>query len=230
MQLTFLVLFFSFFIFLYVLFYLSKDDFIIARKNISVDKIFNIAFFTSVMSLFFARLFYVLFNPSMQFLNPLIFLAFPYVGGLSLIGGLIGGTLFLYAYSNYKNLPFGKLFDLFTMSFISVLPFAFLINFLILFGKTELFYNFIFAASILIFFLFAKIIYPFSAKGEVEDGSIGLIFISIFSFIYFIIKLFLNLKIFSFLNLENIVILFSIFVPLVLLINQEIINKFLIKK
>ena len=230
MSFLFIVLLICFFIFLYVLYYLVKDDFVIARKDIAIDKIFNIAFLSSIAALFFARLFYVFFNPSIGFLNPLIFIAFPYVPGLSLFGAIIGGSLFLYIYASYRKMPPGKLLDLFTISFISVFPIGYLINFLILFGKTDLFYNLIATSSFIIFILFAKIIYPFSERGEVEDGSISLMYISVFSFVYFIIKLFLNVKTFSFLDFENIVILLLVFVPLVLLINQEIINKFLIKK
>lgn len=230
MGFLFIVLLICFLIFLYVLYYHVKDDFIIARKDIAIDKIFNLAFLTGIAMLFFARLFYVFFNPSLKLLNPLIFLAFPYVPGLSLLGGIIGASFFLYTYAIYRKMPAGKIFDLFTISFITVLPVGYLINSLILFGKTDLFYNLLLISLFIIFILFAKIIYPFSEKGEVEDGSISLMYVSIFSFTYFIIKLFLNIKIFSFLDFENIVILLSIFVPLILLINQEIINKFLIKK
>lgn len=230
MNFLFIVLLICFFIFLYVLYYHVKDDFMIARKDIAIDKIFNLAFLTGIVALFFARLFYLFFNPSIELLNPLIFFAFPYVPGLSLFGGIIGGLLFMYTYGVYKKMPVGKIFDLFTISFITVLPIGYLINFLMLFGKTDLFYKIIGVSSFLIFILFAKIIYLFSEKGEVEDGSVSLMYLSIFSFIYFIAKLFLNIKTFSFLNFENIVILLLVFVPLVLLINQEIINKFLIKK
>ena len=230
MNFLFIVLLICFFIYLYVLYYHTKDDFIIARKDIAIDKIFNLAFLTGIVSLFFARLFYVIFNPSIEFLNLLIFFAFPYVPGLSLFGAIIGGLLFFYIYAGYRKMPVGKIIDLFTISFITVLPIGYLINFLILFGKTDLFYNLIATSSFIIFILFIKIIYPFSEKGEVEDGSISLMYISVFSFVYFIIKLFLNIKTFSFLDFESIIILLSVFIPLILLINQEIINKFLIKK
>jgi hypothetical protein len=43
-------------------------------------------------------------------------------------------------------------------------------------------------------------------------------------------KLFLNIKYFSFLDAENITILLTFFVSLILLINQEIVEKILNKK
>lgn len=230
MNIIFLVLLFCFLVFLYILYYLSKDDFIIVRKDISLEKIFNLAFLGGFSSLIFSRIFYVLFNPSPQFFNPLVFLAFPYFPGLSLIGGVIGGFLFIYFYSGYKKMPVGKMLDLFAMSFISVLPIGFLITFLLLMGKTSLFYNLLFIFTFIMFLFFAKIINPFSLRGEIKDGSLGLIFISLFSLIYFIIKLFLSIKTFSFLDLENIILLISLFSSLVMLVNQEIMNKFLIKK
>lgn len=230
MQFIFLVLFFCFFIFLYVLFYLSKDDFVIVRKDISIDRIFNLAFLTGVVSLFFARLFYVLFNPSPELFNPLVFLAFPYVPGLSILGGIAGGAIFSYSYAKYRRMPAGKIFDLMTMSFIGVLPLGYFITYFILLFKTTTFYNLIFLVSILLLIIFSKLIHPFSIKGEIKDGSLGFIFISLFSFFYFTIKLFLSVKTFSFFDLENVFLLVLIFLPLVLLINQEIMDKFLIKK
>jgi hypothetical protein len=230
MQLIFLVLLFCFFIFLFVLYYLAKDDFVIIRRDISLDRIFNVAFLTGIVSLFFARLFFVLLNPSKELFNPLVFLAFPYVPGLSILGGIAGGAIFTYLYARYRKMPAGKILDLFTMSFISVLPIGYLLTYLLLFLKVSLLYIVLFIASIFWFLLFNKLIHPFSLKGEIKDGSLSLIFISIFSFLYFISKLFINLKTFSFFDLENVFLLILIFLPLVLLINQEIMDKFLIKK
>lgn len=230
MYLIFLVLLFCFFIFLYILFYLSKDDFVITRKDISIDRIFNLAFLTGIISLFSARLFFVFFNPSPNLFNPLVFLAFPYVPGLSILGGIIGGSVFSYIYAGYRKMPAGKILDLITMSFVGVLPLGFFITYIILFFNTSVFFNLLFILSFFLLIIFSKIIHPFSIKGEIKDGSLGFIFISLFSFFYFIIKLFLNIKTFSFFDLENITLLVSIFLPLVLLINQEIVDKFLIKK
>lgn len=230
MNLVFLIILISFFIFLYFLYYLCRDDFVIIRKDIKMEKIFNMAFLTAFVSLFFARFFYVLFNPLHQFLSPLGFLAFPYFPGLSLIGTIIGGSFFIYIYSSFKKMPIGKMFDLFTLSFIGVLPIGFLGTFILLFGKTTLLFNIIFITSVFLPLCFIKIIYPFSSKGEIKDGSLSLIFLLLFSFLYFITKLFIDIKNFSFLNLENITLLIILFSSTILLLNQEIVDKFLIKK
>lgn len=230
MNLIFLIILISFFIFLYFLYYLCRDDFVIVRKDIKMEKIFNMAFLTAFVSLFSARFFYVLFNPLPQFLNPLGFLAFPYFPGLSLIGTIIGASVFIYIYASFKKMPIGKMFDLFTLSFIEVLPIGLLGTFILVLGKTTLLFNVIFVMSIFIFLGFMKIIYPFSSKGEIKDGSLSLIFLLFFSFLYFITKLFIDIKNFSFLNLENIALLIVLFSSTILLLNQEIVDKFLIKK
>lgn len=230
MNLIFIPLLICFFLYLYVLYYLSKDDFVIIRKDVSMEKVFNLAFLTSLVALFFSRLFYTFFNPSDAILTPLGFLAFPYFPGLSLIGGIIGASVFLYFYANYKKLPKGKLFDLFSVSLASVLPAGFLITFIILLGKTSILFNALFVSSILLFVVFTKFIHSFASKGEIRDGSLGLIFIALISFLYFTESLFLNIKTFSFISSENITLLITLFASIVLLINNEIMDKFLSKK
>lgn len=230
MNLILLVLIFCFFIFMYFLYFLARDDFLIVRKDISLEKIFSIAILTSLVSLFFARFFFAVFNPKPEYLNPLVFLAILYFPGLSLPGGVVGGTIFIYLYAKLKKIPFGRIFDLFTMSFIGVLPIGFLITYIILLGNTTTLFNIVFIFSIFIYFLFIKLIFPFSSKGEIKDGTLGLIFISMLSFIYFTAKLFLNVKTFSFLSFESIFLLIALFSSLVLILNQEIIDKYISKK
>jgi len=225
-----LILFLCFFLFLFVLYYLSRDDFVIVRKDIAMGKIFSLAILTSLVALFFARLFFVLGNQTSSLLNPLGFLAIPYFPGLSLMGAVAGAEVFIFLYCSYRKMPTGKMLDLFALSFMGVLPIGLVVNFAVNLGKVGLFSNIILIVSLLLILLFAKIIYPFSTKGEIKDGTLGLMFGLIFSFFYFMVKLFLNLKDFSFLNLENILILLVLFLSLILLVNQEIMDKFLEKK
>jgi len=225
-----LVLFICFFIFLYVLYFIARDDFVIVRKDVSIDKIFSLAFLVSFVALFFSRLFFVLVHPDPKLLNPLGFLAIPYFPGLSLMGALAAGELFILLWASYKKMPTGKVLDLFTLAFMAVMPLGYIGNFLIHLGKVSLFDNVFFVVSILVLLLFARIIYPFSNKGEIKDGSLALIFTTIISFLYFIINLFLNLKNFTFLSIDNLLILVILFSSLILLVNQEIMDKFLFKK
>jgi prolipoprotein diacylglyceryltransferase len=163
-------------------------------------------------------------------LNPLGFVAFYRYSGLSLVGAIVGAEIFIYLYCRYKKMPAGKIFDLFALAFMGVLPVGLIGNFVINLGKVGLFDNILFIFSALLLLLFGKVIYAFSAKNEIKDGSLGFIFVAIFSFLYFLTKLFLNLKDFSFLNPENILLLVALFSSLILLVNQEMMDKFLTKK
>lgn len=225
-----LVLFVCFLLFLYVVYYLSRDDFVLARKDIPLARIFNTVFLGGIIALFFARLVFVLSYPTPTLLNPLGFLAFYYYGGLSLIGAMAGTEIFIYLYSQQKKLPSGKIFDIFSLALMAVLPLG-LIGALLLHFKNVDFFSLIFLiCSLVMLVIFMKVIYPFSVRGEIKDGSLGFIFVAIFSFLYFLIKLFLDIKNFSFLSFENILLLVLLFSSLVLLLNQEIMDKFLGKK
>ncbi len=224
------ILLLCFVIFMYFVYFLARDDFVIIRKDISLERIFSMAILTFFVSMLFARFFYALFYFNPGFLNPLVFFDLPYFPGLSLPGGVVGGSLFAYFYSSFKKMPFGRLFDIFMMAFIGVLPIGLIIGYFVYLGKTSLFFNIILVFSILSFFLFTKLIFPYSSRGEIKEGSLGLVFISIFSFIYFISKLLLNVKTFSFIAPENIFLLVSLFASLILIINQEIIDKYISRK
>lgn len=225
-----LILLICFFIFFYIVYYLSRDDFVLTRKDTPIGAVFSLTFLMSLFSLFFSRLFFVFSYKSGEFLNLLGFFTFNSSAGFSLIGAIAGAEIFIYLYCDYKKIPAGKIFDLFSLSFMGVLPIGLLLTFVIHLGKVGIFDNIILVFSILLLLLFAKIIYPFSVKGEIKDGSLGFMFVAIFSCIYFLTRLFLDLKNFSFLNLENVLLLVTLFSSLMLLLNQEIMDRFLAKK
>src|SRR3989344_6058385 len=95
MHLLILVILLCFFIFLFALFVLTRDDFVLIRKDVTLDVVFNISFVAFAVSLTSSRILYVILNPSSDFLNPLVFLLFPYFPGLSLLGAVAGRVLFL---------------------------------------------------------------------------------------------------------------------------------------
>ncbi|MFC0906377.1 prolipoprotein diacylglyceryl transferase [Clostridium sp. MT-14] len=79
------------------------------RKGLNEDKVFNLIMYTIIAAIVGARLYYVIaFNFGHYLRNPLeIFLI--NLGGLSIQGGLIGGTLFAAWYTRKKRIFFGKL-------------------------------------------------------------------------------------------------------------------------
>lgn len=219
-----------FLIFLYNLYYFSHEDFVITRRDIPIEKIFNMAFLAGFMFLFFSRFFYVFFNPLPHFLNLISFVAYPYLPGLSLIGAMAATSLFMSLYFKAKKLPIGKMLDLFSVSFLGVLPLGFLIIFIKQMGKTDLIFNVLFVSSIFLLIFFKKIIYRFAESGEIKDGSFTLILLAVFPLIYFLVKLFANPENFVFFQTENVFLFITIFSSIVLLINHEIMDKFLEKK
>lgn len=225
MHLLIFVLIICFFIFLFSLYFLANDDLIIIRKDMPMDKVFNTAFLTALAALFFARFFYVIFYPREVFFSPLGFLLFPYFYGLSLLGGVLGGSIFLTFYAKYQKLPAGRIFDFFAIALLSSLPVGTL-GYFILTGKNY-FPVFIFSFLVyLIFFgLFVKILLPASVRGRIKNGSLGAAFLLCFSIVTFLSGIISNFKNFKFITPENITILFLLLVSVTFILKQEIVEK-----
>lgn len=219
------VIIICFFIFLFSLYFLANDDLIIIRKDMPMDKIFNTAFLTAIVSLFFARLLYVIFYPKEVFFSPLGFLLFPYFPGLSLLGAVLGGSIFLAVYAKTQKLPIAKTFDFFALAFLSCLPVGF-IGVFIINGKSYL-PSFIFQFLIYLIFLliFAKGILPASFRGSFKSGSLALIFLLCFSIVTFLSRIILNFNDFNLISLENVTIFILIFISIALIFRQEMMEK-----
>lgn len=214
-----IVLIFCFFVFLFSLYFFAHDDLTLFKKDVSMEKLFNIAFITSFVSLFASRLLYVLENPSSRFFNPLVFFLFPYFPGLSLTGAVVGGGIFLFSILKLRKMPTGRIFDFFSLSALASLPLGF-VGYFLLSGT-----NFISAKSIftlvsyiLIFALFALFLLPRLLKGKFKDGSLALLFLFSFSVISLLSKFF-NKK-FSF-GAEEAVIILLMVVSLSILVKRE---------
>lgn len=182
MQFFIVVLLICFFIFLFCLYYVSRDDFLLIRRDISEDSVFNIAFLLAGVSLFSSRLLWAILNPSSNFFNPLYFLLFPYFPGLSLLGGVIGGGLFLYTIFKVKKMPAGRLLDLFVISALASMPIG-ITGYFIMSGHNLLSWNImltviLYVALFLFFFFF---LFPRFTKGRIEEGSIAALFAVAFS-------------------------------------------------
>ena len=225
MHFFFVVLIISFVIFLYTLYYLANDDLVIIKKDMPLDKVFNAAFLTGIVALFTSRIFYVFFHPRPVLLTPLGFVLFPYFPGLSILGAVIGGFLFLGFYARKEKLPIGKLLDFSTIALLSSLPFGYLGLFL-LSGKSYL-WPFIFSFLIytILFFLSVKYLLPLSFRGNIKNGSIGIIFLVVFPVITFLLRIIENFKGFKIISTENVVLLLLFLFSLAIFIREEVIGK-----
>lgn len=228
MQFLIIVILICFFFFLFVLHFLSRDDFVLLRKDISTEKVFNIAFAALPISLFFGRALYVINNPSSNFLNPLYFLLFPYFPGLSLIGAILGTSLFLYIIFRSKKMPIERLLDLFTFSLSAVMPLAVVGYFALNRNIFSWVFLFIILSYVAIFIFNFVFFLPRFLKGRIKEGSVSLVFlfcVCAFSLLGEII----SKKIIF--NTENIVYLIVLLVSLGLYIKREdLISKLFPKK
>lgn len=208
-----------FFLFLFVLYGISKDDYVLFKKHITTDRIFDMAFLAALVFLFSARLLFVMFHFSSAFFNPLVFFLFPYFPGLFLVGGVVGGVSFIIFYCRSHKLPLDRFIDLFGLSFFGVLPVGIFLRLLI---EKKTYLSFLFIGAIFISFLLFYLLFKFLRKEELKEGSIGFLSLISFCIISFVIG-FVNKKelVFSFLNVEDFFLIFIFLVSLVLFIRRE---------
>lgn len=162
------ILFICFFVYLFCLYIFCNDDYLLFKKHITAEKVFNIAFLVALFSVFFARLFYVGFHFAPGFFHPLVFFLFPYFPGLSFAGGVIGGSIFFITYLRIAKLPVGRLFDFFSLSLLYTFPIGLVLYFILVQTITI----FLPIAIIILFFI-AWLLKRMLHKGSFQEGSIG---------------------------------------------------------
>ena len=202
--------------------YIAKEDFVFIRKNVSLEQLFDVAILTGFAALFTSRLFYVLYNPSPHFLNPLAFFGLPYFPGLSVSGGLLGAALFLVIYGRSQRTLAARMSDFFSLALLFVLPISFILaSFLA--DRAE-FLLFIIAAilSLVLFFIFSKLFYPKLIGGQYKDGVIGYLFLMNFSLSFLLAHIIsrASLRHFYF-TTEDAVMLITFLVGVILYYRQE---------
>ncbi|HSW97940.1 MAG TPA: prolipoprotein diacylglyceryl transferase family protein [Candidatus Saccharimonadales bacterium] len=211
----------SFFIFLFNLYSLAKDDFILLRKNITLEQVFNYAFINVWVALLSARIFYIFFNPSLRYINPLIFLIFIYFPGLSLTGGVIGTLIFLFFLSRKKNVPRGRLYDIFSLAFLPALVCSIFLSQMIslIFLKSVS----LVMIGVMVTFLIISIIFSVIFKKDTtKDGTLAISTLSLFSLVSILEKVFLTANKKSlFFDKECIILVILLLISAILLIKQS---------
>ena len=211
-----------FFIFLFVSYGLSKDDYLLLKKNINVDQVFDMGFVLAVVALLFSRLIFVAMHPNPGYFNPFIFLGIPYYPGLSLSGGGVGGVLFLLFLCKYQKLPMGRLLDFFSISFLSALPVGIIGYILVL--RQNLFTISpisLVLAYIVLFIVFIKILLSLLLSGRLKDGTIGLIFLICFAIISLVGNFIGRVGNLLNLGLEDLILIIALYASTVFLFRQE---------
>lgn len=189
MQFLLFFLILGFLTFLFVLHILSREDWVLMRKNVTLEQLFNIAILTCLCGLFFARIFYIMFNPSWHYLNLLVFFLFPYFPGLSLSGGIIGALLFLLYYSKLKKFPFERVADLLSTVLLLAFPVGLLGSlFLPNHPHIAVIIGELFIYPVL-YGVMIKLVQPAVIRGEVKDGTSTFLIIMSISLITFLVNM-----------------------------------------
>lgn len=216
-------------LFLFRLYHLASDDYILTKKNTTLEDVFNAAFICFGIALLFSRIFYVILNPKSVFLNPLGFLLFPYFPGLSSTGAIIGGTVALFAFFRVKKIPLERVFDFFSISLTFVLPVG-MIGYLILSqdfttGNTVklILYTVMLVASNIY-------LYPKVSSLEIKDGTITALFLIFFTPISLLANAIDHPGISYFVShKENFILLFILIISVGFILKREIVGRIAIK-
>jgi len=228
MQFFFLILSVCLFIFLYCIYTLSNDDFIFLRRDVTLEKIFNIIFTGSLVSLFTARLFYGFSYGKTDFLNPFIFALFPYFPGLSLVGAIVGaGAYLVFLKTRSKNLlPSERIADFISISFLIALPVGFIGILLFSGGKEMLMLGLQALLYFVLFIIFLNFFLPRLLYKKIKEGTITLLFLIFFALINFVFSALSAVNPTECLrNFENVVLILIFVVALGLLFKHEQILK-----
>ncbi|MDE2025451.1 MAG: prolipoprotein diacylglyceryl transferase [Patescibacteria group bacterium] len=223
---TVIVLIICLFIFLYCVFVLAKDDFLLLRKNVTLEQLFNVSFLGFIFGLFMSRLVFVLEHAKGEYLNPLVFFLFPYFPGLSVTGGVFGATLTLWLYAQRKRLPFARILDIFSLSFF----YAWVV------GEVFAFLGTIFITRHIIllllpvtavFFVLAVVFTLLFVRGRLKDGNTGQIGFAVFSVVEFFSRMLMRgPKNYSSFMFEDILLIFLFLGFLAMYIQQETLGGF----
>ncbi len=225
------VLIINLFIFLFCIYTISKDDIILLRKDISMEKLFNLVFIGSFLCLLSSRFFYGLINSKLILSNPFVFLNFFSFPGLSLVGGVLGGcVLFLYLFvKKNKQLPLGRIADFCSIGVLITFPVGYLGYFMFSNNLSLIKAVILIFVYTILFAIFWKIFLPQLISGNIKDGTIAFLFLICFSTVSFISNIIGNFK--EILTLENIILIGMFLVSIVgLVINEKLFSKFKLKR
>ncbi len=117
-------------VFLYSIFVLSRDDYLLIRKNVSQETMFSLSLFCILTSLFIARVVFALERHHVAYLNPLVFFALQYFPGLSLTGGMLGFLGGFFIFAKRQKLPFARIVDILSLAALYSFSSGLLVHFL----------------------------------------------------------------------------------------------------
>lgn len=207
---------------LFILYVLSKNDFVLLRKNISLAKIFDVIIISFLFSFFPSRIFYILDTFSFGLFKSLSFFHIFKFSGLSFLGFMIGIFFMVYLFFHQKKASL-RIFDIFALTFF---PFFIFSLFIIKLPGYFLFAQI--GLAVLLLIIFAVLI-KFHKNFTLSDGGVFFIFSFFVALINIGINFFTMRKpLFSFITFSQIVSIGIIIVVCVLFLFTQ--KKFFSKK
>lgn len=182
----FLVLIICLFVFLFSLYALGKDDYFFIRKNFSLENLFDYAFIGLFSGIILARILWFFFRSKIE-KNFFQHFFSPIDAGVILAGLVLGSMLILYVVSMYRKLPTLRLFDFFSLAFLSTFSFGYLASSLLV-KRSEIFYYIVPAVCYLgIAVFFWKVLYRRILSSRLKDGALSSLFLQVFSLLSLIL-------------------------------------------
>lgn len=166
----FLIFLIPFLIFLYMLYKHSKDDHVLLRRGIKTEEIFDIAFVSVIIGWLMSK-------------------AVPGDNSYVLAFYLMSSSIVIYAFCRRKKALLGRLFDIFSVSFLTAVPLWFILTGL--FAKFEDIIGLVVLSVVLLTVdvIFLKYLYPKILNRTLPDGLLSSFLISTYSFIYICYRL-----------------------------------------
>lgn len=214
-----------FIIFIFTIYLLCKDDYVLIRKNISMEQIFDFAFLGTLMGLVLAGLFSFL----LESIKMPAFLSYNSGPAYSLTVFFITGFVSFYIIGKNKKYPLGRIFDYISISYLSALPIWYLLN--IVFLKTPVVYIFL---GLGIFytmtgFLFWKYLLPGINKNKLREGTVSSFFMTLFSSASLLSAVILRITEKKYiLSVEDLLLLFILIAGIIIIIRID--RKYTVKR
>jgi hypothetical protein len=171
-----------FFIFLYSLYLLGRDDYVLIKKNFFVEHLFDFAIAGLFVGFIFARIISIIIQVfgGRNFFGEL----FSPTGVIfSLTDAILGCAIAYYLIGKYRRLPLRRLLDFLAFSFAGCLPLWYLLNAFLVRGNEVVFYvsTGVFYGGVFLFFW--KFLLPRLLSNRLKEGVLSCIFLFIYSFV-----------------------------------------------
>lgn len=217
---TYILLVISLIVSFFILYELSRNDFVLLRKNISLTQMFDYSIVSVLLALVVSRIFYIINAQRFDYLYPVSFLHVLRLPGLSLLGFFVGCVIVLYTIL-YKKKVTERVYDIFFLSFYPILLFVVITMTL---PKNLFFMKFVLVFVLIVLF---GVLLQFLRNYVLKDGSISIIFFMIVCLITFFAELFTDGKdivfIFSLVQILSV----GVFVSLIglFVLHQQVLQK-----